>query len=70
LPVAASRIERPQGTRLGRADFVRASVGELKRLGGTPDAGTLGPDLAHAIEGYDAWRNQDPAGAIERLEAM
>jgi tetratricopeptide (TPR) repeat protein/TolB-like protein len=69
-PYVRSYLTGLLGARLGRADLARASVAELERLGGTPDAGTLGPDLARAIEGYDAWRNQDPAAAVERLEAM
>jgi class 3 adenylate cyclase/tetratricopeptide (TPR) repeat protein len=58
------------GSRLGRADLVRASVVELERMGGTSYANTLGPDLARAAEGYDAWRKQEPARAIDRFEAM
>jgi class 3 adenylate cyclase/tetratricopeptide (TPR) repeat protein len=58
------------GSRLGRADLVRASVAELERLGGTAEAGTLGPDLARAIEGYDALRKHESARAIERFQAM
>jgi tetratricopeptide (TPR) repeat protein len=58
------------GSRLGRADLVRESVAELQRLGGTPEARTLGPDLARAVKGYDAWRADDPANALEHYEAM
>jgi tetratricopeptide (TPR) repeat protein len=58
------------GTRLGRSDLMRSSVAELERMGGTPGARTLGPDLARAIEGYDGWRRNESERALERLETM
>ncbi|MGH7566567.1 MAG: tetratricopeptide repeat protein, partial [Gemmatimonadota bacterium] len=58
------------GARLSRADLVRSSVAELERMGGMSDAGTLGPDLARATEGYDAWRRREPERAVGLFEAM
>ncbi|MGH7570649.1 MAG: adenylate/guanylate cyclase domain-containing protein [Gemmatimonadota bacterium] len=58
------------GARLERPGLVRSSVAELERLGGIPEAGTLGSDLARAVEGYEAWLSDDPARALESFEAM
>jgi tetratricopeptide (TPR) repeat protein len=58
------------GARLGRTDLVGSSVDALKGMGGTPDARTLGPDLALAIEGYDGWRTHEFDQALERFEGM
>ncbi|HYO46293.1 MAG TPA: tetratricopeptide repeat protein [Gemmatimonadota bacterium] len=69
-PFVRSYLVGLLGSRLGRADLARSSAAELERMGGTPDAGTLGPDLARAIEGYDAWRKHESERAIERFEAM
>lgn len=69
-PFVRSYLVGLLGSRLERADLVRSSVAELERMGGTPDAGTLGPDLARATEGYDAFRKREFAQAIGRFEAM
>ena len=58
------------GARLGRSDLVRSSVDELERMDGTTNAGTLGSDLARAVEGYDAWRRGETAQAIERFRSI
>jgi len=55
--------------RLGRPGVAR-TVAELKAMGGTPEAGTLGPDLALTVEGYAASRRGDAVRALDRLEAM
>lgn len=69
-PFARSYLLGLLGVRLGRAALVGSSVAELERLGGTLNAGTLGPDLARATEGYDAWRRGETAQAIGRFESM
>lgn len=69
-PFVRSYLVGLLGSRLARADLVRSSVAELEWMGGTPGAGTLGPDLARATEGFDAWRRGEPERAIGRFEAM
>jgi class 3 adenylate cyclase/tetratricopeptide (TPR) repeat protein len=69
-PFVQSYLVGLLGSRLGRADLVGSSVAELERMGGTPDARTLGPDLARAIEGYDGWRRHESDLALDRFEAM
>jgi tetratricopeptide (TPR) repeat protein len=69
-PFARSYVLGLLGARLGRADLVRSSVADLERLDGITNAGTLGPDLARAVEGYDAWRRGEMAQAIERFESI
>jgi tetratricopeptide (TPR) repeat protein len=69
-PLVRSYLVGLLGSRLGRADLVRSSATELGRMGGTTDARTLGPDLARAVEGYDAWREGRLGLAIVRFEAM
>ena len=58
------------GSRLGRPEIMHASIAELRRLENPPDAGTLGPDLARAVEGYDAFLRGDFAAAVERYASM
>jgi tetratricopeptide (TPR) repeat protein len=69
-PFVRSYLVGLLGARLGRTDLVGSSVAALKGMGGTPDARTLGPDLALAIEGYDGWRTHEFDQALERFEGM
>ncbi|HUF89873.1 MAG TPA: adenylate/guanylate cyclase domain-containing protein [Gemmatimonadota bacterium] len=54
---------------LGRPAAARAAF-DLRSLGGTPEAATLGEDLARTVEGYAAWRRADAVRALERFEGM
>ena len=69
-PFARTYLLGLLGARLGRTPLVGSSVSELDGMGGTLTAGTLGPDLARAVEGYDAWKRRETAQAIDRFESM
>jgi tetratricopeptide (TPR) repeat protein len=69
-PFVKSYLAGLLSSRLGRRDLTNESADELERLGGIPEARTLGIDLGRAVQGHDAWFSGQTEPALEHFEAM